>query len=214
MPFDPDARLAEWRKSLLDISKRNRLIKFAAGRGGGAYLLRPSVGDLWGRLVCEGARLTFARKAEILGLPPEVVDADTLAADFDPQSGAAAGADVARELTEMCLRSPNLPSDHLLTEFTDRQLAARLTRLFRTAREGATDHLRPGEVVQVGSAADDLHWVANARADAPSISIHVYGGNIGAVERQTFDPATGAARRFVSGYSNTAVPNLWDRSQG
>lgn len=81
-------------------------------------------------------------------------------------------------------------------------------------REGATDHLRPGEVVQVGSAADDLHWVANALADRPSISIHVYGGNIGAVERQTFDPATGAPKRFVSGYSNQAVPNLWDRSQG
>jgi very-short-patch-repair endonuclease/DNA polymerase III delta prime subunit len=140
MPFDPDARLAEWRKSLLDISKRNRLIKFAAGRGGGAYLLRPTVGDLWGRLVCEGGRLTFARKAEILGLPAEVLNAESLGADFDPQSGSAAGADVARELTDMCLLSPNLLSDHLLTEFTDRQLAARLTRLFRTAREGATDH--------------------------------------------------------------------------
>ncbi|WP_439628755.1 DUF4011 domain-containing protein [Gemmata sp.] len=140
MPFDPDARLAEWRKSLLDISKRNRLIKFAAGRGGGAYLLRPTVGDLWTRLVCEGERLTFARKAEILGLPAQVLDAETLGADYDPQSEAAAGADAARELTELCLRSPHLRRDHLLTEFTDRQLAARLTRLFRTAREGATDH--------------------------------------------------------------------------
>ncbi len=81
-------------------------------------------------------------------------------------------------------------------------------------REGATDHLRPGQVVRVGAAADDMHWVANALEDRASVSIHVYRGNIGAVERETFDAATGAPRPFISGYSNAAVPNLWDRSQG
>jgi predicted metal-dependent enzyme (double-stranded beta helix superfamily) len=80
-------------------------------------------------------------------------------------------------------------------------------------RSGQVDHLRPGEVVEVGSSEDDVHWVENARADGPSISIHVYGGNIGAIERHSFDPATGERRRFVSGYTNAAVPNLWDRSQ-
>src|SRR5207248_3219758 len=35
MPTDLYARLAEWRKSLLDTTKRNRLIKFVAGRVGG-----------------------------------------------------------------------------------------------------------------------------------------------------------------------------------
>ena len=35
MPFDIDARIADWQKSLLDATKRNRLIKFASGRGGG-----------------------------------------------------------------------------------------------------------------------------------------------------------------------------------
>ena len=45
-----------------------------------------------------------------------------------------------RELTEQCRKSPNLRPTHLLTEFTDRQLAARLTRLARTAHEAATDH--------------------------------------------------------------------------
>lgn len=80
-------------------------------------------------------------------------------------------------------------------------------------REGQVDVLRPGEVVEVGSGETDAHWVENALTDAPSISIHVYGGNIGAVERHVFDPATSATRRFVSGYTNAAVPNLWDRSR-
>ena len=39
-----------------------------------------------------------------------------------------------------------------------------------------------------------------------------YGGNIGAIERHTFDAETSARKRFVSGYTNTVVPNLWDRS--
>jgi predicted metal-dependent enzyme (double-stranded beta helix superfamily) len=74
------------------------------------------------------------------------------------------------------------------------------------------DHLQPGEVVGVGAGEEDVHWVENAIADRPSISIHVYGGNIGAIERHTFDPGTSARKRFVSGYTNAAVPNLWDRS--
>ncbi|MFZ9530819.1 MAG: cysteine dioxygenase, partial [Burkholderiales bacterium] len=45
-----------------------------------------------------------------------------------------------------------------------------------------------------------------------SISIHVYGANIGAVKRHVFDPATGADKPFVSGYSSPQMPNFWDRS--
>ena len=57
----------------------------------------------------------------------------------------------------------------------------------------------------------DLHRVHNAHADRVSISIHVYGANIGAVRRHTY-PAEGGRKPFVSGYTNTLLPNLWDRS--
>jgi very-short-patch-repair endonuclease len=142
MPFDIDARIAEWRKSLLDTTKRNRLIKFVAGRVGGVNLVYPAAGDLWTRLVCDDSTLTFAWKRDLLGLPREVVDAESLAADYDPGRGSLGpqAADLARELTERSLRSPRLAPTHLLTEFTDRHLAARLTRLARTAREAETDH--------------------------------------------------------------------------
>ncbi len=79
-------------------------------------------------------------------------------------------------------------------------------------RAGQVDHLSPGEVVAVGSAEEDAHWVENALTDRPSLSIHVYGGNIGAIERHVFDPETSAPRRFVSGYHNAHLPNLWDRA--
>jgi predicted metal-dependent enzyme (double-stranded beta helix superfamily) len=79
-------------------------------------------------------------------------------------------------------------------------------------RAGRVDRLRPGEVVAVSPNLSDIHLVENALPDRSSVSIHVYGANIGAVARSVFDPATGAERRFVSGYTNTTVPNLWDRS--
>ena len=72
--------------------------------------------------------------------------------------------------------------------------------------------LRPGDVDVVSPRLGDIHKVANAFDDRVSISIHVYGANIGAVNRSVWDPATGASRSFVSGYSSATVPNLWDRS--
>jgi len=71
--------------------------------------------------------------------------------------------------------------------------------------------LRPGDVDMVSPRVGDIHKVANAAPDATSVSIHVYGANIGAVERSRFD-AAGRPRLFVSGYANTELPNLWDRS--
>jgi predicted metal-dependent enzyme (double-stranded beta helix superfamily) len=72
--------------------------------------------------------------------------------------------------------------------------------------------VRPGEIDFVSPRVGDIHVVSNALADRPSISIHVYGANIGAVSRHVFDPATGAPKAFVSGYHNTLLPNFWDRS--
>jgi len=74
------------------------------------------------------------------------------------------------------------------------------------------ERLERGQVVAVSPTVGDIHQVANALSDAVSISIHVYGGNIGAVRRAGYDPVTGAEKPFVSGYSNLSVPNLWDRS--
>jgi predicted metal-dependent enzyme (double-stranded beta helix superfamily) len=70
--------------------------------------------------------------------------------------------------------------------------------------------LEAGQVTILSSAAGDIHHVQNAFADRTSISIHIYGTNIGSQLRATFDPTTGKERRFISGYTNSALPNLWD----
>jgi predicted metal-dependent enzyme (double-stranded beta helix superfamily) len=75
-----------------------------------------------------------------------------------------------------------------------------------------THHSKPGDVDRVSPRIGDIHVVSNT-SDKTAVSIHVYGANIGAVRRHTYDPATGQPREFISGYHNSAVPNLWDRSR-
>ncbi|MBN9119121.1 MAG: DUF4011 domain-containing protein [Planctomycetes bacterium] len=142
MPTDLDARLAEWRKALLDTTKRNRLIKFVTGRIGGVSLVRPTAADLWHRLVRDGEELTFVWQRDILGLPQEVLDAETLSADFHPSSGQSELDEdaVRREMLELCLKSAKLKPTHILTDQSDRQLVARLLRLKHTSDEAQTDH--------------------------------------------------------------------------
>jgi len=68
----------------------------------------------------------------------------------------------------------------------------------------------PGHVDLVSPATHDIHLVENDMLDEVSISIHVYGGNIGRISRSVFDPNTGTEKSFVSGYANKLVPNLWN----
>ena len=77
---------------------------------------------------------------------------------------------------------------------------------------GECSTLAPGDVEVLQPSLGDIHQVTNALSDCGSLSIHVYGGNIGAVRRHTFEESNGEPRLFVSGYTNKTLPNLWDRS--
>jgi 3-mercaptopropionate dioxygenase len=79
-------------------------------------------------------------------------------------------------------------------------------------KAGPSHKILPGQIDRVSPTVGDVHKVENALADRASISIHVYGANIGAVSRHVFDAATGAPKPFVSGYSAPSLPNFWDRS--
>lgn len=72
--------------------------------------------------------------------------------------------------------------------------------------------MHPGDIEAVSPTLGDWHRVSSARPDGASISIHVYGANIGAVRRHRLDDA-GRVVEFVSGYDSPSVPNLWDRSK-
>jgi 3-mercaptopropionate dioxygenase len=58
---------------------------------------------------------------------------------------------------------------------------------------------RPGQVTVCCTTDDDVHAVA-AVGNEPTVGIHVYGGNIATIRRRSYDPASGEAHWFVSGW--------------
>lgn len=81
----------------------------------------------------------------------------------------------------------------------------------RIVASGAEATLRPGDIDAVSPTLGDIHVVRNGLDDQVSISIHLYGGNIGRISRHVFVPGTETVKDFVSGYSNALSPNLWAR---
>lgn len=77
------------------------------------------------------------------------------------------------------------------------------------ATVGHEERLEPGQMEFVSPTLGDIHQVRNAFDDQVSISIHLYGANIGRVRRHVYAPGSGERKEFVSGYSNALVPNLW-----
>lgn len=72
-----------------------------------------------------------------------------------------------------------------------------------------TDVLHEGDIDLVSPTIGDVHQVRNVYDDRVSISIHVYGGNIGRVRRHVYNGETGGVKEFVSGFSSNVLPNLW-----
>jgi predicted metal-dependent enzyme (double-stranded beta helix superfamily) len=82
----------------------------------------------------------------------------------------------------------------------------------RLRLHGAPMRLDAGEVEAVSPMLGDVHRVHNALDDRVSISIHVYGADIGKVRRHTYPPE-GGRQAFVSGYANPGAPLLRTRSE-
>jgi predicted metal-dependent enzyme (double-stranded beta helix superfamily) len=64
----------------------------------------------------------------------------------------------------------------------------------------------PGDVSHVYPPKRDIHQIMN-RTDKPTISIHIYGGDIGSQRRHVYDPVTGEKREFISGYDDIYTGN-------
>ena len=58
---------------------------------------------------------------------------------------------------------------------------------------------KKGDVTVLGKAG--IHRIDNV-SNSPSMSIHMYGLDIGTTERHSYNPVTGEVSKFVSGYCN------------
>ena len=77
--------------------------------------------------------------------------------------------------------------------------------------DGPPVRLGPGDVEAVSPTVGDVHRECNAYDDRVSISIHVYGADIGKVRRHTYPPG-GGRKPFISGYSESR-PSLLSTSK-
>jgi len=73
---------------------------------------------------------------------------------------------------------------------------------------GALEVLESGAIDMVSPTIGDIHKVRNGSRSRASVSIHLYGGNIGAIDRHAY-ALDGVAKQFRSGYSLDVVPNIW-----
>ncbi|WP_283133140.1 enoyl-CoA hydratase-related protein [Rhizohabitans arisaemae] len=62
---------------------------------------------------------------------------------------------------------------------------------------------RPGEVTVCCTTDQDLHQVASG-SDEPCVGIHVYGGDIGTIQRRSYHPETGEVGYFTSAWTTPA----------
>jgi len=70
-----------------------------------------------------------------------------------------------------------------------------------------SDRLEAGDVEALSPVTGDIHRVSNGAGNAVSVSIHVYGADIGTVERHVF-ALDGAIKPFVSGYAPAPALDL------
>jgi 3-mercaptopropionate dioxygenase len=95
---------------------------------------------------------------------------------------------------------------------------AEIAHSYRTDEAGALIETGPARRLDTGSVdavspqIGDIHRVSNAYPDRTSVSIHVYGANIGAVTRSVY-PLDGGRKTFISGYANDVLPNIWNVSK-
>jgi 3-mercaptopropionate dioxygenase len=89
------------------------------------------------------------------------------------------------------------------------ELATRYQRTDAGLVAGEEQVLLSGQIDVLSPADGDIHQVRNGLANGSSVSIHVYGANIAAVNRSVFDTKSGFEKPFMSAYHNAVVPNLW-----
>lgn len=99
--------------------------------------------------------------------------------------------------------------DHMVWGAVGQLQGREISINYALEREGlrvtGTDTLEVGDVIAFTPEGGDIHEVRNGDVGV-SISIHVYGADIGTISRHVYDRITGASRPFVSGYSPGPAP--------
>lgn len=121
MALDIFSQINDWKKELLDFSKRNRLINCRVGSRNAVELFYPSFEEIFSFIVDDGKPpLIFTWRADLLDIED---DEQTKKISFDD-----------------LLKSSELDTNEILTELSDKELNTRLKRKFNDAKESRDEH--------------------------------------------------------------------------
>jgi hypothetical protein len=167
--IDIEQRIEEWRKQLLDTSKRNRLISCKIGRTGAIALEHPSPSQIWRTIVVEDGSLKFVWKSDLIGEEDEAVPVES--EDVEPRGEVPDTTKPTRDSwnakdLEQCFQSPNLDPLDILTPGTDKALAGKLTRLSLAAKTSLSEQ----GVNNVFLAFGILRWFESVDSDVELLS--------------------------------------------
>lgn len=134
MAFDMDSVLQKWREDLLDLTNKNRLINCRLGKGGALPLEHPEFDDAVSLLIDKEESLTFDKRRWLLNGSASSSAEDEASLLTESSAESEAGGATAEAELSACLNSRRLRATTALTPLADKELTARLYRLYLTAR--------------------------------------------------------------------------------
>ena len=172
-------QIEEWRKRLLDLSKRNRLVNCKIGARAAIEVVHPEPESLWQRIVVNNGTMSFAWKRDLLDEEDEDDSPQLSLFIEEGEDHRQNKEDSAEETTdkpvpsatkrsemEECLASPFLREEHLLTQMADKTLGTRLNRLSLNAKTAIAEQGINVLYLAFGL----LRWYESPTSDVPLFS--------------------------------------------
>ncbi len=172
-------QIEDWRKRLLDLSKRNRLVNCKIGARAAIEIVHPEPESVWQRIVVNNGTMSFAWKRDLLDEEDEddspplslfIEDGEDHRQNKEDRGEETTDKPVPvatnRPQMEECLASPFLRAEHLLTQMADKTLGTRLNRLSLNAKTAIAEQGINVLYLAFGL----LRWYESPTSDVPLLS--------------------------------------------
>ncbi|MGD0463434.1 MAG: DUF4011 domain-containing protein [Tepidisphaeraceae bacterium] len=160
--IDLSARLEEWRRLLLDTSKRSRLVNSKFGRGGVLGIEHPDFYKLWEQFAVESKPAEFPWPSQWIDIDEQVKTMGEEGLEERPSDPRVLSATQLAAIKQ----SPELNNETLLTNLPDKPLDGRLKRLALVASTSLSEQ----GVNSLFLAFGFLQWFESADSDVPILS--------------------------------------------
>ena len=141
--------ISNWQNSLLDTTKRNRLIKFSHGRAG-MFLISPQLPQFWELINEDNGKLVFPWKRDLLKIPHEEVEAWEEALERSSQGNKSfttakneltVSNSVNTQITHSARKEPGGQNNHIGKESPHQMTIAEVTKQAKCSKLLKSNHI-------------------------------------------------------------------------